>query len=297
MQDEINKELNELIRGELINYIIAELRNGYDLDSIKKVLHKKHREDLITQAIEYLKQKEFDLSPLDEKKENIPLRVLKESQDFDRILSDLKRYIRYKIDEGYEINDIKEALLRFGHYYDLIEHTINNIQEKEMDFNDIKQGEKKIKQEIINKKIKNLNLKSFFTKNNVSLLLMLIFTFIIANVTESPLFVVIYSFLPIYSLNLLLRYTNNIISKKILMIYILLFLMFYTINYIYEPFGMNINSIIVYNFVLFLLHFFISGIEIKDNDKKKTNKSLINKSSKNEDKNNEKVVEENNKEI
>lgn len=277
MEDESQSELKVLIRDELVNYIIAELRNGYDLSSIRGVLEKKHHNSVVDSAIKYLKDKDFELIPLDERKQNIPLKVLKSNPEFDRILKDLKRYIKYKLDEGYSKSEIKDALLRYGHYYDLIDHCLTNIEDKKID----KKIERKLKGNR-NYITEMYNKYSFlFTRNNFFLLALFLITLFTSLITESALFVVIYSFLPVYFLNFILRYKENKMLVRDVILYIAIVCMFYVVNYIYSPFGMNIHSIMIYNLVFIVIHFLVCEVRIIE--KVKIKKSKMKKESKGND--------------
>lgn len=120
-------DIESFLKKELIKYIKEELNKGNSIKSIKKTLLKAgHHRDLIKEAIFSLEKHNFDVIKALE--EPISGR-LKKDMYFD-VMNSLIKYTEYQLEQGFQIHEIEEELLKYGHSEETIIEAIDTAMSK-----------------------------------------------------------------------------------------------------------------------------------------------------------------------
>ncbi|MBR9677576.1 hypothetical protein GOV04_05540 [Candidatus Woesearchaeota archaeon] len=115
------EKLEKTLEVDLRDYIKTELTNGYSIEAIQRALEKKHHKNLIDDAIKQLNHQDFK-PRLPKKKSKILSRRL-----FDEITESLIDYVQEQQMRGYTIDDIKMAMLNYGHAQETIDGAIDFV--------------------------------------------------------------------------------------------------------------------------------------------------------------------------
>ena len=113
------------LKKEVIRYIKEEMDKGHPLYGIRRsLLEGGHHQDLVQEAIETLKRKNFDVNAA--MREKVKSKALAQEL-YGKIISSLVRYIQYQMEHGYDVEEVRSVLISHGHHKEIIEEAMKAI--------------------------------------------------------------------------------------------------------------------------------------------------------------------------
>jgi len=200
--------LSKYIERHLVKYIQQSMHDGYSINSIKhSLLSKGHHINIIDKSILYLEKRGFRQIIRYPKPQQHNI----DQEMFNYMVHLLVKYVKQQQNEGFLTDDIRNALLHYGHSYDVILHSLDVVKGKKnlppiKDYHDFEQRhlpnripvvqvpkeESEIKREVERER-KTLS-KFAFT---ISFIFVLVFLLIMSIFSDTSFIKVIIAFAPL----------------------------------------------------------------------------------------------------